>query len=190
MAFLALLFISSLLVVSLAEISGKIGINYGREGEDLPSPYVSIQIMKSMKVGQIELADSNPEILTLLSGTRIHVAVTVPNDDIIRIGSNETYAEQWFRNSFMPHYPNTLIQFVLVGNGVLNSGLDGDRMMFYDSLLPAMRVIKNSLNAHGIKNVKVTTTLPTDALQMSFPPSSSTFRSDIVGKIDCCKTRS
>ncbi|KAK8577780.1 hypothetical protein V6N13_028045 [Hibiscus sabdariffa] len=168
---------------AVAEMSGKIGINYGREGDNLPSPYESIQIMTSMKVGQIKLNDSDPEILTLLSGTKIHVAVTVPNDDIIRIGSNETYAEQWVRNSFIPHYPNTLIRFVLVGNGVLNSNLDGDRMALYDSLLPAMRGIKNSLNAHGIRNVKVTTTLAMDVLQTSFPPSNGTFRSDISGTV-------
>ncbi|KAE8670282.1 AMP-dependent synthetase and ligase family protein isoform 1 [Hibiscus syriacus] len=37
---------------------------------------------------------------------------------------------------------------------------------------PAMHGIKNSLNAHGIKNVKVSTTLTMDVLQTSFPPSS------------------
>ncbi|XP_039054904.1 probable glucan endo-1,3-beta-glucosidase A6 [Hibiscus syriacus] len=164
-------------------MTGKIGINYGREGDDLPSPYKSIQIMKSMKVGQVKLNDSNPEILTLLSGTKIHVAVTVPNEEMIRIGSNETYAEQWVRNSFIPFYPNTLIRFVLVGNGVLNSDIDSDRIALYDSLLPAMRGIKKSLNNHDIRNVKVTTTLSMDVLQTTFPPSNGTFRSGISGTV-------
>ncbi|KAE8717567.1 AMP-dependent synthetase and ligase family protein isoform 1 [Hibiscus syriacus] len=111
----------------------------------------------------------------------IHVAVTIPNDDLIRMDSNETYAEQWVRNSFVPFYSNTLIRFVLVGNGVLDSNLDGDRIALYDSLLSAMRGIKNSLNAHGIRNVKVTTRLAMDVLQTTFPPSNGTFRSYISG---------
>ncbi|KAG8484388.1 hypothetical protein CXB51_023695 [Gossypium anomalum] len=181
MALLPLLF-SSLLVVSLAEMSGKIGVNYGREGDNLPSPYESIQIMKSIKVGQIKLNDSNPEILTLLSGTKIHVAVTVPNDDIIRIGSNDSMAEQWVRNNILPHYPDTMIRFVLVGDQVVNSNMDVNGTM-EQSLVPAMRGIKSALTAHGVKNVKVSTTLGMDVVQTRFPPSNSTFQSDISDSV-------
>ncbi|XVF28993.1 hypothetical protein REPUB_Repub15cG0081400 [Reevesia pubescens] len=178
MALLALLFSSSLLVVSLAEISNKIGINYGREGDNLPSPYQSIEIMKNMNAGRIKIYDSDPEILTLLSGTKIHVAIMVPNNDIIQIASSQTAAEQWIRNNVLAYYPDTRIRFVLVGNEVLSYNSEQDQTIWHN-LVPAMRKIKNSLSGHNIKNLKVGTPLAMDVLQSTFPPSNGMFRSDV-----------
>ncbi|XP_022734985.1 probable glucan endo-1,3-beta-glucosidase A6 [Durio zibethinus] len=177
MALLPLLF-SSLLVVSWAEISSKIGINYGRKGDNLPSPYQSIEIIKSMNAGRIKLYDSDPEILKLLSGTKIQVAIMVPNDDIIRVASSQTAAEQWVQNNVLAYYPDTMIRFVLVGNEVLSYNSDPDQTIWHN-LVPAMRRIKNSLSAHDIKNIKISTPLAMDVLQSTFPPSSGMFRSDI-----------
>ncbi|XVE84662.1 hypothetical protein DITRI_Ditri17bG0031100 [Diplodiscus trichospermus] len=177
MALLALV-LSSLLVVSLAEISSKIGVNYGRQGDNLPSPYQSIEIMKSMNVGRIKLYDSDPETLKLLSGSNIHVAIMVPNDDIILIASSQTAAEQWVQNNVLAHYPDTMIRFILVGNEVLSYNTDPD-LTIWHNLVPAMRRIKRALSAQGIKNIKVSTPLAMDVLQSAFPPSSGTFRSDI-----------
>ncbi|KAK6255265.1 Glycoside hydrolase family 17 - like 10 [Theobroma cacao] len=180
MALLALL-LSSLLVVSLAEISSKIGINYGRQGDNLPSPYQSIEIMKSMKARRVKLYDSDPEILKLFSGTNIDMAIMVPNKDIVLISSSQTAAEQWVRNNVLA-YPNTNIRFVLVGNEVLSYVSKQDQTI-WAHLVPAMRRIKNSLSANDIKNIKIGTPLAMDILQSTFPPSIGTFRSDISNTV-------
>ncbi|KAE8734096.1 putative glucan endo-1,3-beta-glucosidase A6 [Hibiscus syriacus] len=167
-ALLATILLSSLLLVYSADISGKIGVNYGWKGNNLPSPYQTIETVRSMNAGRIKLYDSDHEILKLLSGTNIHVSTMVPNNDIIRIASSQAAAEQWVQSNVLDFYPGTMIRFVLVGNEVLSH--DG---RIWPSLVPAMRRIKNSLNAHDIKNVKVSTSLAMNVLQSTFPPSSA-----------------
>ncbi|XWS35198.1 hypothetical protein CRYUN_Cryun21dG0105600 [Craigia yunnanensis] len=134
--------------------------------------------MKSMNADRIKLYDSDPEVLKLLSRTKIHVAIMVPNNDIIQIASSQTAAEKWVQNNVLAYYPDTMIRFVLVGNEVLSYNSDPDQIIWHN-LVPAMRRIKNSLSAHLIKNIKVGTPLAMDVLQSTFPPSSGTFRSDI-----------
>ncbi|KAK8548400.1 hypothetical protein V6N12_061314 [Hibiscus sabdariffa] len=174
MAALLATFLFSSLLVSSVDISNKIGVNYGRRGDNLPSPYRSIETVRSMNVGRMKLYDSDHEMLKLLSGTNISVSTMVPNNDIIRIASSQAAAEQWVQSNVLDFYPDTTIRFVLVGNEVLSHD-----QRIWPSLVPAMRRIKNSLNAHDITNIKVSTPLAMDVLQSTFPPSSGEFRSDI-----------
>ncbi|GLT60987.1 hypothetical protein SLA2020_337240 [Shorea laevis] len=176
------LMLSCLLVGSWAESSSKIGINYGRVGNNLPSPYQSIQIIKSMKAGRLKLYDADPEILKLLSGTKLEVSVMIPNDDIINIAANQTSAAHWVHDNVLLFYPDTMIRFILVGNEVLSYFSDYDKEIWHN-LVPAMRRIKAALRAQGIKNIKVSTPLAMDVLQSTFPPSSGTFRSDILENV-------
>ncbi|KAJ6754555.1 GLUCAN ENDO-13-BETA-GLUCOSIDASE A6-RELATED [Salix purpurea] len=90
----ALLFFS-LLVLSDAIAARKIGVNYGRLGNNLPSAYQSIEILRSMRAGSVKLYDANPEILRLLARTNIHVSIMVTNDEIISIAANQTTANKW-----------------------------------------------------------------------------------------------
>ncbi|GAV58989.1 Glyco_hydro_17 domain-containing protein/X8 domain-containing protein [Cephalotus follicularis] len=154
------------------------GINYGRLGNNLPSPYQSVELIKTMKAGRVKLYDANPEILRLLSGTKIQVSIMISNNEIISLATNKTLADQWVLNNVRCHYPQTMIRFILVGNEVMSYFSDYDRTIWYH-LVPAMRRIKNSLKAQNIRNIKVGTPLAMDALQTTFPPSNGMFRSDI-----------
>lgn len=155
--------------------SDKIGINYGRIANNLPTPFQSIELLQSMKAGQVKLYDSDPEVLKLLAGTNIHVSIMVANNQISRVASNQSEANQWVHQNVLPYYPSTKIRFVLVGNEVFSYN---DQHMWLD-LVPAMRNIKRSLNEHSIHNIKVGTPVAMDMLESSFPPSSGKFRSDI-----------
>ncbi|XP_073136368.1 probable glucan endo-1,3-beta-glucosidase A6 isoform X2 [Henckelia pumila] len=156
-----------------------IGINYGRLGTNLPSAYESIKLLQSMNVGRIKLYDANPEVLKLLSGTKLHVSIMVTNEQISGIASSQAKAENWVQESVLAYYPNTRIRFILVGNEVLSTK---DRKMWLD-LVPAMRNIKKSLKGHDIHNIKVGTPLAMDTLESTFPPSSGKFRSDIPSQV-------
>ncbi|XP_010532729.1 PREDICTED: probable glucan endo-1,3-beta-glucosidase A6 [Tarenaya hassleriana] len=160
----------------------KIGVNYGRQGNNLPSPYQSINLIKSVKAGHVKLYDADPETLTLLSQTNLYVTIMVPNHQVISIGSDQTAADNWVKTNVLPYYPQTLIRFVLVGNEVLSYSTDQDREV-WRNLVPAMRKLVNSLRAQGIRNIKVGTPLAMDVLQSTFPPSSGTFREDIAGPV-------
>ncbi|KAE8714521.1 putative glucan endo-1,3-beta-glucosidase A6 [Hibiscus syriacus] len=140
-ALLATILLSSLLSVFSADISSKIGVNYGRKGENLPSPYRTIETVRSMNVGRMKLYDSDHEILMLLSGTNIHVSTMIPNNDIIRIASSQAAAEQWVQSNVLNFYPNIMIRFVLVGNEVLSHN-----WRIWPSLVPARPWSTNSRN--------------------------------------------
>jgi hypothetical protein len=158
-----------------AEISSKIGINYGMLGNNLPSPNQTMLYILSMKVGRVKLYDANPEMLKLLSGTKLQVSIMVPNNEISSIASSQTAADEWVRNNVVPYFPDTMIRFLLVGNEVLSCSSDQDRQMWFD-LVPAMRKIKISLKAQNISNIKVGTPLAMDVMRSTFPPSTGMFR--------------
>lgn len=158
-----------------AEISGKVGINYGQLGNNLPSPSQSVKLIQSLKAKRVKIYDADHEILTALRNTGLQVSIMVPNEIITNISSNQTLANQWVHANVVSFYPETMIRYLLVGNEILSSS--DNRTWF--NLVPAMRRIKYALRTHGIKKVKVGTTSAMDVLQSSFPPSNGTFRSDI-----------
>ncbi|MCE5166086.1 hypothetical protein HAX54_014587, partial [Datura stramonium] len=160
-----------------ASTRSRIGVNYGRIGNNLASPYESIEVIKQMKAGRVKIYDANPEILRLLSGTNLHVSIMVPNDEIPIVAANQSAADQWVRDNVLSYYPNTMIRYILVGNEVLSN--KDDERLWYD-LVPAMRNIKKSIDdQRNIHNIKIGTPLAMDILQASFPPSSGEFRLDI-----------
>ncbi|KAK9058488.1 hypothetical protein SSX86_023333 [Deinandra increscens subsp. villosa] len=178
---MALLFISFLyhIAFSAAVVSNRIGINYGRLGNNLPSPARSIELLQSMNVGRVKLYDADHEILNLLSGKNIDVAITVANDEISGIAENQHLADQWVYEHILAHYPNTRIRFVLVGHEVLSSTSTDQDMQIARDLVPAIRRVKNTLKVHGIRNIKVGTPLAMDMMERTFPPSSGSFKPEI-----------
>lgn len=163
-------------------ISSNVGINYGRLGDNLPSPYRAIELIKSMNATRVKLYDANPEILKLLSGTKIQVSIMVTNDLISAISVSQDIANQWVRENVLPYYPDTLIRFIFVGNEILSYTTDSDRQI-WPLLVPAMRRIKNSLMEHNIKNIKLSTALAMDIMESTFPPSNGMFRSDMTKQV-------
>lgn len=158
-----------------AEISAKVGINYGQLGNNLPSPSESVKLIQSLKAKRVKIYDANHEILTALRNTDLQVSIMVPNELINNISSNQKFAHDWVHTNVVPFYPETKIRYLLVGNEILSAP---DNKTWFN-LVPAMRRIKYALRIHGIHKVKVGTTLAMDVLEASFPPSNGTFRADI-----------
>ncbi|KAF8016318.1 hypothetical protein BT93_H1736 [Corymbia citriodora subsp. variegata] len=159
------------------------GVNYGRVGNNLPSLSLSIEQIRSMRAGRVKLYDADPEILRLLSRTKIQVSIMVQNHEIPGVASSQALADRWVRSNVLPYYPGTMIRFILVGNEVLSyNSTDRDRQLWSD-LVPAMRKIKISLRANSIRNIKVGTPLAMDVVESSFPPSSGRFRSDVAESV-------
>ncbi|XP_043711441.1 probable glucan endo-1,3-beta-glucosidase A6 [Telopea speciosissima] len=164
---------------SNAEMSSKIGINYGLLGDNLPSPSRSMKLIKKLKARSVKLYEPEPEILKSLSKTNFEVAVMVPNQIISNISSNQTLANEWVKTNLLPFYPKTKIRTLFVGNEIFSYYTDQDKKTWFD-LVPAMRRLRYSLKTHNLRKVKVGTTCAMDVLQSSFPPSNGTFRSDIA----------
>ncbi|KAI3856600.1 hypothetical protein MKX03_036824 [Papaver bracteatum] len=177
--FVVTLFLMSFLSISNAKMSNKIGIAYGRLGNNLPSPEASIQLIQSINASRVKLYDANPEILQLLSGSKIQVSIMIPNEEISPISTNQNYSDLWVQHNIIPYYPKTMIRFLLVGNEILSYSTDQDRQLWFD-LVPAMKNLRRSLKKYDLLKIKIGTPLAMDAIESSFPPSSGTFRSDVT----------
>ncbi|KAJ0510844.1 putative glucan endo-1,3-beta-D-glucosidase [Helianthus annuus] len=168
------------IAISRAVVSNRIGINYGQLGNNLPSPARSIELLKNMNIGRVKLYDADHEILNLLSGTDIDVAITVANDEISGIAASQHLADQWVYEHVIAHYPSTRIRFVLVGNEVFSSISTPEDMQIARVLVRAMRRIKNTIKALGIRNIKIGTPLAMDIMETTtFPPSNGTFKQEL-----------
>eukprot|EP01018_Ginkgo_biloba_P014833 Gb_02225 [translate_table: standard] len=158
-----------------------IGINYGRLGDNLPSPAHSVSLMKALKVGRVKLFDSDHEVLTALANSGLSVVIPVKDEEIPTVASSVLMADEWIKRNVLSHYPATKINTITVGNEILSDYNNRNRWL---QLVPAMQNIHSSLvrwNLH--KKIKVTTTVAMDALNSSSPPSSGRFRDDIAESV-------
>ncbi|KAJ6687101.1 GLUCAN ENDO-13-BETA-GLUCOSIDASE A6-RELATED [Salix purpurea] len=162
-----------------AEISSEVGINYGRLGNDLPSPSKSVELIKSLKAKRVKIYDANPDILKSLRNTDIQVSIMVPNALIPNMSTSQHFSDQWVETNVVPYYPDVKIRYLLVGNEILTNPDTGT----WFNLVPAMRRIKISLTRRNIRKIKVGTPSAINVLESSSPPSNGTFRSDVSGPV-------
>ncbi|XP_074359182.1 putative glucan endo-1,3-beta-glucosidase A6 [Apium graveolens] len=175
----SLFYFSSAIGTPLTSI---VGVNYGRRGNNIQSPYQTIRLLKNMNVTFVKLYDADSETLRLLSKTNIQVSVMVPNEQISNIASNQSQANLWVHDNVLDYYPDTRIRFILVGNEVLSYNTSSDVRVWHD-LVPAMQKIKKSLAAKNIRNIKIGTPLAMDMMESTFPPSTGKFRANIIGDV-------
>ncbi|KAJ6334015.1 hypothetical protein OIU78_011011 [Salix suchowensis] len=150
-----------------AEISSEVGINYGRLGNDLPSPSKSVELIKSLKAKRVKIYDANPDILKSLKNTDIQVSIMVPNALIPNMSTSQHFSDQWVETNVVPYYPDVKIRYLLVGNEILTNPDTGT----WFNLVPAMRRIKISLTRRNIRKIKVGTPSAINVLESSSPPS-------------------
>lgn len=153
-----------------------LGINFGTLGDDLPSPSTSVHRIQRLRASAVKIYDANSTILTALSSTPLIASIMVPNQLISNIAANRSFSDFWIRSNVLPFYPRVKMRFLLVGNEVLS---DAANSKTWFDLVPAMKNMHKSLKKYSIKKIKVGTTIAMDALSVSFPPSSGSFRPDI-----------
>ncbi|PAN36316.1 hypothetical protein PAHAL_6G273600 [Panicum hallii] len=155
-----------------------LGVNYGTVADDLPSATRSVQLLRAAGAGAVKIYDANPGILRALAGTGLPVAIMVPNAAIPSLASSRAAAEDWVAANLAPHSPATRVMYLLVGNEVLsNRAIAGST---WRAIVPAMANLHRALRAHGIRKVKLGTTLAMGALSASYPPSAGAFRDDVA----------
>lgn len=139
------------LLLHLAVTVNSIGVNYGTLGDNLPPPSTVANFLKTNTIiDRVKIFDVNPQILQAFANTGISVTVTAPNGDIAALAKIDS-ARQWVVSHIKPFYPQTKINYILVGSEVLHWG---DATMIR-SLVPAMRTLHAALLAEGITDIKV-----------------------------------
>ncbi|KAK9113234.1 hypothetical protein Scep_020753 [Stephania cephalantha] len=155
-----------------------IGINIGMEFmRDLPSANDVLFILKSHHVTHVRLYDADHQMLNALANTGIAVMVGVNNDELHKIGENQTAAADWVNKNVAAFLPKTNITAIAVGNEVLTTYQSGA-----PHLVPAMNLLYHALVATNLDlKVKVSSPHSMDTIALPyFPPSTATFNPKII----------
>ncbi|KAK7359788.1 hypothetical protein VNO77_01753 [Canavalia gladiata] len=148
-----------------------VGVNIGTDVSNLLSPTELVNFLKQQKITHIRLYDADPDILEALSDTHIHVTISVPNNQLIAIGSSNATAFSWIRKNVVAYHPRTLISAVSVGDEVLTTVPSSAPL-----LLPAIQSLHAALVAFKLENdVVVSTPHSASIILYPFPPSQALF---------------
>ncbi|XP_047147981.1 glucan endo-1,3-beta-glucosidase 7-like [Vigna umbellata] len=149
-----------------------IGVNYGQVADNLPAPEASAELLKSTTVGKVRLYGADPAIIKVLANSGIGIVIGVANGDIPSLASDPDSATRWVNANVLPHYPESNITMIAVGNEIMSSGEDG----LVSQLLPAMQNVQNALNSASLGGkIKVSTVHSMAVLTQSEPPSAGSF---------------
>ncbi|KAL0929016.1 hypothetical protein M5K25_000955 [Dendrobium thyrsiflorum] len=154
-----------------------IGVCYGRDGNNLPSPSEVIDLYKSNNIRGIRLYDANNDALQALRGSNIPVIIDVPNSDVSSLASDSSAATTWVQNNIQAFSQDVSFRYIAVGNELIPSSQAQD-------ILPAMQNVQNALQSAGLQgNIKVSTAVSFGVVGTSYPPSSGAFSSDAVNTL-------
>lgn len=149
------------------------GICYGRNADDLPTPDKAAQLVQLHNIKYVRIYDSNIQVLKAFANTGIELMIGVPNSDLLPFSQFQSNADTWLKNSILPYYPATKITYITVGAEVTETTGNVSALV-----VPAMRNVLTALKKAGLsKKIKVSSTHSLGVLSRSFPPSAGAFSS-------------
>ncbi|CAN8312016.1 unnamed protein product [Cochlearia groenlandica] len=148
-----------------------VGFNIGTDVTNLLSPTELVKFLQAQKVNHVRLYDADPDLLKALSKTKIRVIISVPNNQLLAIGSSNTTSASWIGRNVVAYYPETLITSISVGDEVLTTVPSSAPL-----LLPAIESLYNALVASNLHTqIKVSTPHAASIMLDTFPPSQAYF---------------
>ncbi|KAI3845168.1 hypothetical protein MKX03_012959 [Papaver bracteatum] len=163
-SFFAVFLISSNIFVEAAVV----GVNYGMDGNNLPSPTAVVNLLRSKNVDRVRLFSPDSGALNALRGSGIGVVLGVPNSDVQSMGNDPSFSRNWV-NTNVVAFGNVQFRYISVGNEI-----DIPRAAESGSILRAMNNIRDALRAAG-RTIPVSTTIIFSLVVDSFPPSKGRF---------------
>ncbi|GAB2219708.1 hypothetical protein Droror1_Dr00007345 [Drosera rotundifolia] len=161
-----------LLLLDLSEGS-TIGICYGRNADDLPTPDKVAKLVQQHNIKYVRIYDANIDVLKAFANTGVELMIGVTNSDLLPFSQFQTNADTWLKNNILPYYQATKITYITVGAEVTEAPGNVSALV-----VPAMQNIFTSLKKAGLhKKIKVSTTHSLGILSRSFPPSAGAFNS-------------
>ncbi|CAD5176078.1 unnamed protein product [Musa acuminata subsp. malaccensis] len=171
-----LVFLAFLTVAAAARAEPPfVGVNIGTDVSNLLPPADLAAFIKAQQIKHVRLYDADPAILSALAGAGVSVAVGVPNNQLLALGSSPATAAAWVARRVLPFHPDTPISAVAVGDEVpaaLPSALP--------LLLQALRFISSALSAANLSSIPVSTPLPFAVILDPFPPSQAYFNQSLA----------
>ncbi|XP_077241631.1 glucan endo-1,3-beta-glucosidase-like [Tasmannia lanceolata] len=170
----SIMFLIGLLMPTL-QIAGvqSIGVCYGNNGDNLPSAQEVIDLYKSRNIGGMRLYYANQAALQALRGSTIQVILGVHNERLQEFAANPSTVNSWVQTN-VRNYPDVKFRYIAIGNEVIPGGLA-------QYVLPAMQNIRSALVSAGLQDqIKVSTSVSTGVLGISFPPSHGSFSNEAL----------
>ncbi|XP_074267196.1 putative glucan endo-1,3-beta-glucosidase BG4 [Silene latifolia] len=149
-------------------LSKDIGVCYGFNGDNLPSPNALVTMLKRYGIGKLRIFEPNLPLQDALKGSDIDLVLGVKNQDIPTLASSLEASEQWVATNVLPYVNDIAIPYVSVGNEVVPG-------QFSDGIVPAMQNLQNVLLSHNLQGMRATTVVHMDVLTNTYPPSAATF---------------
>ncbi|CAL5436463.1 unnamed protein product [Camellia sinensis] len=173
---LHLIIFSSLDHHCLLPEAGVVGVNYGLLGNNLPQPNQVIALLKSRNITKTRLFAPNLDVLTALKNSGIEVILGTLDQDLQDLSTNVSHATSWINTNILP-YSDT-IRFLCISAG--NEVIPGDLSPY---VFPAMENLKTALESANLGNIQVTTSVSTQILGISYPPSKGEFSVDVISEM-------
>lgn len=147
------------------------GFNYGRNGDNLPTPSQTVQLLGDLGVTHVRIYDTDPSVLSALENSNLQVVVGVLNTELVDIWSSNSSATTWLTTKVLPFLNSTQIYAIAVGNEVLTGYMNASSF-----LVPAMSNIYAALVATGLQSrIRVSSPCSMELLAQSYVPSSGVF---------------
>ncbi|KAI4380722.1 hypothetical protein MLD38_006883 [Melastoma candidum] len=172
--FFAAVVASSFLILPDHCEGSAIGVCYGRNADDLPTPGKVAQLVQQHNIKYLRIYDSNIQVLKAFANTDVELMIGIPNLDLLAFSQFQSNADTWLKNSILPYYPATKITYITVGAEATENPGNVSSLV-----VPAMQNVFNALRKVGLhKRIKVSTTHSLGVLSRSFPPSAGAFNSN------------
>ncbi|RWW78281.1 hypothetical protein BHE74_00013521, partial [Ensete ventricosum] len=151
---------------------GSVGVCFGRSGDNLPSPSVIIQLLKSHRISKVRLFIPIPAVLTALKGTGIQIMMGVPNENIMQLSSGGADAAlAWLKTNVLAFVDASQVCYLAVGNEVLHTDAS-----LTPHLVPAMYNLHKALQTLGLDStIKLSSPCSSQILSIWMPPSNGAF---------------
>ncbi|KAK1282370.1 Glucan endo-1,3-beta-glucosidase 11 [Acorus calamus] len=163
--------------VSVHAFTGTYGVNYGRVADNLPAPESVVTLLKAAKIKNIRIYDADHSVLNAFKGSGLELVVMIPNELLTDMSVNEDSAMNWVKQNVQPFLPGTDIRGIAVGNEILGQG----NQELAEVLLGAVTNVYSALDRLQLSDrIQVSTPHSEGVFQNSFPPSSCTFKDDVM----------
>ncbi|KAK8960191.1 hypothetical protein KSP40_PGU011503 [Platanthera guangdongensis] len=146
---------------------GSLGVNYGMQANNLPSPSQVIALCKSRNIHKLRIYGTNPDVLAALRNSGISLIMDANEQDLQQLATNPTFAGAWVQANVVPYAGSVNFQYIVMGNEQIPGNSAG-------YILPAIYNVAGSLQGAGL-SIPVTTAVSIGAIGTTFPPSQGAF---------------
>ncbi|CAL5409496.1 unnamed protein product [Camellia sinensis] len=153
-----------------------VGVNIGTDISNFLSPSDLVAFLQVQKITHVRLYDADPDILKALAKTKIRVIISVPNNQLLAIGSSNATAATWVGRNVAAFFPETLITAISVGDEVLTTVPSSSPL-----LVTAIESLYTALVAANLHTqIKISSPHAASIVLDPFPPSQAFFNQSLT----------